>query len=147
MDATQKGCLGDDVVQFPVHVRTLGRNQVSREERREDKAKVTGWLKTVTSYRFPLLAHFYLDVISEVSTISLVFQRDDIAVSSVLETVESAIHGVKSYAVNDGTNLKTFLAEVSVAGEVKEYKGQPLKDKEGGEKTRGQVVLNVLKRN
>ena len=101
----------------------------------------------MTSYRFPLLAHFYLDVISEVSTISLVFQRDDIAVSSVLETVESAIHGVKSYAVNDGTNLKTFLAEVSVAGEVKEYKGQPLKDKEGGEKTRGQVVLNVLKRN
>ena len=85
------------------------------------KAKAKGILKKMTRYKCLWYLHFMKDVLTEVSRVSLMFQRDDLHISSVVSKLQSVHDTLRCMVNNPGENLKQFLGKVE-EGQYKEQK-------------------------
>ena len=87
--------------------------------------------------------YFLLDLFDQMSQLSLLFQRDDITVPSVVLKVENVQLMLTSLLTINGPNLETFYAKVNGA----EYKGYSLKnliDHEVFERDRDRIIGSLL---
>lgn len=78
-----------------------------------DRAKARGILKKMKQYKLVWFVHFLIDVLSEVTKISLLFQREDITLSSAMIKVKSAKQTLNNMKAHSGTNLQSFEASVN----------------------------------
>lgn len=79
----------------------------------EDRAKAKGNIKRLTEYKFVWYMYFLKDVLSEVSRVSLLFQRNDINVASamgILQTTKLTLEDMKD---NAGPQLQEFATDVT----------------------------------
>ncbi|KAK6191936.1 hypothetical protein SNE40_003508 [Patella caerulea] len=88
----------------------------------EDRAKTQGYIKKLTQFKFIWYLYFIKDVLSEVSRVSLLFQRDDIDVSSAVTKIKSTQISLQQMIDNPGAQLQSFNNDVSGNS----YKGQTL---------------------
>lgn len=66
------------------------------------------------------------DVLGEISRISLLFQRDNITVSSAVSKLHSVYNILRNMTRNPGDNLQQFLEDVQEIDREHQYKGQTL---------------------
>lgn len=88
----------------------------------DDRAKARGILKKIREYKLVWFLHFLVDVLNEITRISLLFQREDITLPSAMIKVKSAKQSLNNMINNSGANLQKF--QGSVNGAI--YKGQTL---------------------
>lgn len=60
-----------------------------------DKAKMRNWIKKLSSYKFYRHMHLYLDVFTDISSVSHVFQEADISLPTVITAVEQALENME----------------------------------------------------
>nr|XP_022291235.1 zinc finger protein 862-like isoform X2 [Crassostrea virginica] len=76
--------------------------------RGEDRAKAKGIIQKLCQYKFVFYLYFLKDILSEVSRISLTFQRDDINVSSAVTVLQAANATLNDMINNPGAQLLQF---------------------------------------
>lgn len=80
--------------------------------RAEDRAKARGIITKIRQYKSIYYLHFIADLLGEVAKISLLFQRDDINVSSAVTKLEAAHLTLHNMLNNKGTHLTKFDTDV-----------------------------------
>jgi len=79
----------------------------------EDRAKAKGIIKRLTEYKFVWYMYFLKDVLSEMSRVSLLFQRNHINVAStmgILQTTKLTLEDMKD---NAGPQLQEFATHIT----------------------------------
>ena len=76
--------------------------------RAEDREKAKGIINKMRQYKFVFYFHFIADLLGEVTKISLLFQREDINVSSAVTKLEAAHLSLNAMLNNNGTYLDAF---------------------------------------
>ena len=76
--------------------------------RAADRAKAKGIITKFRQHKFVWYLHFVADVLDEVAKISLLFQRNDINVSSAATNLEAAHLTLHNMLANKGTHLHAF---------------------------------------
>lgn len=80
-------------------------------EQKTDGAKVCGWLKKITSYRFLLHLALYIDVLEELSHLSLLFQRDGATLTGVGSGIHASMEVLNDMQNNHGYKLWSMQQE------------------------------------
>ncbi|PIK54250.1 putative zinc finger protein [Apostichopus japonicus] len=80
------------------HLTEIGSDERT-DVKKADAVKATGWIRKITTYKFLLHVGLYLDILGELSYLSLCFQRDDVSIQDVVESLTAS----KS-ALNDMIN-------------------------------------------
>ena len=108
----------------------------------EDTAKAKGIHTKLVQYKLVLYMYFLLELFDQMSQLSLLFQRDNITVPSVVLKVKNVQLMLTSLLTINGPNLETFYAKVNA-----EYKGYSLKnliDHEVFERDRDKIIGSLL---
>lgn len=114
-----------------------------------DKSKMKNWMKRLSSYKFFHHLHLYLDIVSDIASVSYVFQEADISLAVVNETVDQALDNINDSINVDGPWLSKAKEDLVISddtGEV-EYEGNTIhgfdEDAVRGEKEK---VLEAVQR-
>ncbi|XP_013383016.1 zinc finger protein 862-like [Lingula anatina] len=110
--------------------------------RAEDRAKARGINNRLLQYKVVLYMHFLLDVFDQMSQLSLLFQRDDITVPSVVLKCEHVQLMLTSLLTVNGSYLESFYQHVNGAV----FKGQTLRNVIQPEvfETDREIIINSL---
>ncbi|KAJ8317687.1 hypothetical protein KUTeg_005591 [Tegillarca granosa] len=73
--------------------------------RQTDRAKITGYLRKLKQHKMVWYMAFVKDVLNEISKISLLFQREDITVSSAVTKLQSAEASLRNLIDNNGESV------------------------------------------
>ena len=88
MGGTQLENSGEDESELElVHPMSYAEDNTNRAE---DREKAKGIITKIRQYKFVLYFHFIADLLGEITKISLLFQREDINVSSAVTKLEAA---------------------------------------------------------
>ena len=79
----------------------------------KDSPEAKGLLLKVKSVAFLLTSAFLVDVLECVNKLNLVFQRDNIDISSVTDMVESTVERLNFFKQEDGTTLTDVYNEIN----------------------------------
>lgn len=82
-----------------------------------DKATVKGWLKRLKNISFLAFLHFYIDVLGIASALSQVFQRADISVQELKESVTTHLQSLRNLSNNPNTAMMEKLREKLQSGD------------------------------
>lgn len=74
----------------------------------EDRAKSKGILKKILQYKLVWFLHFLKDILSEVTNVSLLLQREDITLPSIVTKVQSAQLSLRDMMDHPGHNHQIF---------------------------------------
>jgi len=88
--------------------------------RGEDRAKARGIVKQLLQYKFVYYMHFVKDVLSEITKVSLLFQRNDISVPSAVTILQVNQIALQTIAQHGGPEQHNFLNDVH-GGQYKEH--------------------------
>ncbi|XP_052806605.1 zinc finger protein 862-like [Mya arenaria] len=80
--------------------------------RSQDRAKVKGYLNKLRQHKMVLYIAFVKDVLNEVSKVSLLFQREDITVSSAVTKLQSVSSVLRNMIDNEGDQLVEIRNEI-----------------------------------
>ena len=80
--------------------------------RAEDRVKAKGIIRKVMQYKFVWFLHFLKDILNEVAKISLLYQREDINVSSAVTKLQSSNVSLRAMFDDKGEHLKSFENEL-----------------------------------
>ena len=89
--------------------------------RAEDREKATGIIRKVMQYKFVWFLHFLKDILNEVSKISLLFQREDISISSAVTKLQSATLSLRDLFDNKGEHQRSFKNEIQNGNQYKKH--------------------------
>lgn len=81
----------------------------------EDRAKSTGILKKILQYKLVWFLHLLKDILSEVTNVSLLLQREDITLPSIVTKVQSAQLSLRDMMDHPGHNHQIFQDELNGA--------------------------------
>ena len=99
---------------FPTVVAHL--HEISSMERqdirREDSQKAKNWLKKICSFRFHAHLSLYLDIVNELSKLSLLFQSDSLSIPDVVDGVSTSLEILQELSTADGPQLGKFRRQV-----------------------------------
>ncbi|KAL7381864.1 hypothetical protein ABVT39_012581 [Epinephelus coioides] len=84
-----------------------------------DAAKVRGWLNKIRTHNFLLHMGFYIDVLAELSHLSLTFQKDGLSLPTAVEAVSITGQVLKDMVKHDGQTLTA----IKMACETGVYRG------------------------
>ena len=98
---------------WPIIVSHMSNYAEDNSNRGEDRAKAKGIIKKLCQYKLVYYLYFLKDVLSEVSRVSLLFQREDINVSSAVTVLESCNSVLTNMAQNPGITLAQFPNDVN----------------------------------
>ncbi|XP_046901190.1 zinc finger protein 862-like [Hypomesus transpacificus] len=105
------------------HLSEVGSDQ-RQDIKKADAARVRGWLKKVKSNEFLLHIGLYMDVLDELSHLSLQFQKDSISLPTAVEAIETSKEVLKDMAKGDGPKLRAVKVECRCGS----YRGVALSD-------------------
>lgn len=105
------------------HLSEVGSDQ-RQDIKKADAARVRGWLKKVRSNEFLLHTGLYMDVLGELSHLSLQFQKDSISLPTAVEAIETSKEVLKDMAKGDGPKLRAVKVECRCGS----YRGVELSD-------------------
>lgn len=74
----------------------------------EMQGRATNYAKKLTSYLFVKFLHFLLDIMKQVSKVSLVFQRDENTIAVVQDKVNTLIGSLDAMKIRSGEHLGSF---------------------------------------
>lgn len=80
----------------------------ARDTSTEMQGRATKYAKNLTSYVFVKFLHFLLDVIQQISKVSLVFQRDDSTIAFVQEKINTLTASLDAFKMRPGQHLRSF---------------------------------------
>lgn len=86
-----------------------------KSNKAEDRAKGKGILKKVMAYKLIWFLHFMRDVLNEIAKLSLLFQREDVTLPSIMIKVQSVQVALSEMMDNPGRNLQRFQEELNGA--------------------------------
>jgi hypothetical protein len=109
---------------WPIIVSHLSNYSEDKTNKGEDRAKAKGILKKLCQYKLVFYLYFTKDILSEVSRISLLFQREDITVSSAVTILECVNSTLNDMIQNPGIQLAKFQTDVNGT----EFHGKTLQD-------------------
>lgn len=105
------------------HLSEVGSDQ-RKDIKKMDAAKVRGWLKKIRSNKFLLHTGLYMDILGELSHLSLQFQKDSISLPTAVEAIETSKEVLKDMAKGDGPKLRAVKVECRRGS----YRGVELSD-------------------
>lgn len=94
---------------------------VASRGNKEEAARAKGYLKTLTSVQFIMMLHSMLDILSILSCLSQIFQRDDLLTLDVLEETQLCLIKLLDLKINSGCNMKEFVSLYQP--EIKQFQG------------------------
>ena len=132
--------------------------EVSSQQRQDinkkDAVKAKGWLRKITNYKFLLHLGLYKDMLTELSRLSLLFQRDDVTVPDVVDGVLASQQVLTNLGVTDGAALRHIRGQVKIeegnnsskSGNSKsfKYRGVDIKDVKKAELAFGKVRKGLV---
>ena len=80
----------------------------ARDSSAEMQGRATNYAKKLTSYPFVKFLHFLLDVIQQVSKVSLVFQRDNSAIALVQDKMNTLTASLDAFKIRSGQQMTSF---------------------------------------
>lgn len=80
----------------------------ARDSSAEMQGRATNYAKKLTSYVFVKFLHFLLDIIQQVSKVSLVFQRDDSTIALVQDKINTLTASLDALKLRSGQHLRSF---------------------------------------
>lgn len=92
-----------------IHMKNYAEDVTNRGD---DRAKAKGILKKLSEFKLVYYLHFIKDILSEVATVSLLFQREDINVSSAVTKLQSSHVSLNDMLTNQGLNVTQFNTEI-----------------------------------
>nr|XP_054771798.1 zinc finger protein 862-like [Lytechinus pictus] len=96
--------LDRNYVAVTAHLVELGSEQRA-DVKKEDAAKARGMLKKMSTQTFIYHMALYMDILEELSQVSLVFQREDISLAEVVEVLGTTVKVVQDMCNKDGPHL------------------------------------------
>lgn len=139
----RKRALGALAKNYPTVVAHL--NEVSSQQRpdirKEDAAKAKGWLKKLQSFKFVWHTALYTDMLTELSSLSLLFQRDNVNLPDVVDGVRMTQQVLNEMSTSDGPKVRDVIRQLE--GTI--YKGVNLTDVEEVEASCGRWKKEVIK--
>ena len=87
----------------------------ARDSSAEMRGRAKNYAKKLTSYLFVKFLHFLLDIIQQVSKVSLVFQRDDSTIALVQDKINTLTATLDAFKIRSGQHLRSF--ELSVGAD------------------------------
>ena len=69
--------------------------------KKEDAAKARGWLKKLTSFKFLLHVYLYLDILKELTKLSLLFQKDQVSIPDAIDGITTSVEVLKDLSSVD----------------------------------------------
>lgn len=106
-----------------LHMQNYAEDVTNREG---DRAKAKGILKKLLQYKLVWFLHFLKDLLNELATVSLTFQRENINVSSALTKLQASELGLKHIHDNQSQSLDEFHDNINHDGDSYMYKGHTL---------------------
>lgn len=79
----------------------------------QDRAKVQGYIRKLKQYKLIWYMAFVKDVLNEIAKVSLVFQREDITVSSAITKLQSAEIALQSMMRAEGDSIVNIRTEIN----------------------------------
>ncbi|KAL5019633.1 hypothetical protein ScPMuIL_002525 [Solemya velum] len=104
----------------------LGNYAEDNTNKGEDRAKAKGIIRKLRQYKLLWYLHFMKDLLNEVAKISLLFQREDINISSAVTKLQSSMVILRNLMDNPGEHQQEFTGEIQ------------------GDEYREHTLLNVL---
>ena len=93
----------------------------------DDAAKARGWLRKITTKKFILHIALYLDILGELSHLSLLFQKDSLSIPDVIEAVNTS-RDILCHRKGAGPKLKSVQQDFEALEQDQVvYKGIPIK--------------------
>lgn len=86
-----------------------------KSNKAEDRAKGKGILKKVMEYKLIWFLHFMRDLLNEIAKLSLLLQREDVTLPSIMIKVRSVQLALSEMMDNPGCNLQRFQEELNGA--------------------------------
>ena len=80
----------------------------ARDSSAEMQGRATNYAKKLTSYVFVKFLHFLLDIIQQVSKVSLVFQKDDSTIALVQDKINTLTASLDALKLRSGQHLRSF---------------------------------------
>ena len=80
----------------------------ARDSSAEMQGRAKNYAKKLTSYLFVKFLHFLLDIILQVSKVSLVFQRDDSTIALVQDKINTLTATLDAFKIRSGQHLRSF---------------------------------------
>lgn len=101
------------------------------EVKKDDVAKAKGWTKTLTTCKFVLHVALYMDTLTELSCLSLLFQRDNISTLDVVDGIKTTQDVLSDMIECDGSNLRAVRQEC-INGSYRDVTLQQVKEADAG---------------
>ncbi|XP_021357227.1 zinc finger protein 862-like [Mizuhopecten yessoensis] len=111
--------------------------------RGEDRAKAKGIIAKLLQYKFVWYMYFIKDVLLEITRISLLFQREDITVTSAVTKVQSAQLSLRDMINNPGPTLREFDQDV-VGDQHKDHTLRNVVAQDCLKKQKGTILQDIL---
>lgn len=97
------------VAYYKLIVMHFQRASEARHNSAELQDRATNHAKKLTSYLFVKFLHFLLDIIQQVSKVSLVFQRDDSTISALVQDkINTLTASLDALKIRSGQHLRSF---------------------------------------
>ena len=87
------------------------------------RAKARGILRKMLQFKFVWFLHFMKDLLNEIAKVSLLFQREDITLSSAVTKLQAANYSLRHVADENWNSLEDFEAQLV---DENVYKGEQL---------------------
>ena len=85
----------------------------ARDSSAEMQGRATNYSKKLKSFKFLKFMHLLLDVVKEVSKVSLLFQRDDVTVSAVQLKIDTLCGALDAMNLRPGEHVRSFCVEIT----------------------------------